>query len=201
MEIDTTFRIILALLFAAFITHRGYYSRKRAKTPGLPMTERQADPLATLANLLAFPGLIALVIQIAYPRWISWASIPMPAWMRWLGAAVALAGFALLQWAQQALGRNWSDAPRLIAGQALVTWGPYRGIRHPIYAAFLLILGSTLLISANWLVGLTWIGMTALETVSRVAFEERILCAYFGDAYREYMKHTGRLLPRLSMRP
>jgi protein-S-isoprenylcysteine O-methyltransferase Ste14 len=78
----------------------------------------------------------------------------------------------------------------------LVTSGPYRFIRHPIYTAFLLILGSTLLISANWLIGLAWISMTVLEVASRIGFEEQLMLEYFGDQYLEYSKRTGRLLPK-----
>jgi protein-S-isoprenylcysteine O-methyltransferase Ste14 len=85
----------------------------------------------------------------------------------------------------------------MMQDQALVTSGPYRFVRHPIYTAFLLILGSTLFISSNWLVGLAWIGMTVLETASRIGFEESLMLEYFGDQYREYMKRTGRLLPKL----
>ncbi|HLE92793.1 MAG TPA: hypothetical protein VI753_16705, partial [Anaerolineales bacterium] len=59
------------------------------------------------------------------------------------------------------------------------------------------IMGSTLFISANWLVGLTWTGMTILEITSRIGFEESLMLEYFGDQYRDYMKRTGRLLPRL----
>ena len=110
---------------------------------------------------------------------------------------MALAGFALLQWAQNALGKSWSDAPRMIKEQALVTSGPYQFIRHPIYAAFILILGSTLFVSANWLIGLAWTGMTMLEIASRISFEEKLMVEYFGDQYREYMQRTGRLLPRI----
>jgi protein-S-isoprenylcysteine O-methyltransferase Ste14 len=85
----------------------------------------------------------------------------------------------------------------MIKGQTLITSGPYQWIRHPIYTAFVLILGSTLLISANGLIGLAWLGMTALEILSRIRFEESLMLEYFGDQYRDYMKKTGQLLPRL----
>jgi protein-S-isoprenylcysteine O-methyltransferase Ste14 len=62
----------------------------------------------------------------------------------------------------------------MIKGQSLIVSGPYRFIRHPIYMAFLLILGATLFISANWFLGLTWIAMTALEVASRIGFEESL---------------------------
>jgi protein-S-isoprenylcysteine O-methyltransferase Ste14 len=63
--------------------------------------------------------------------------------------------------------------------------------------AFLLILGSTLIISANWLIGLAWLGMITLEVTSRIRFEEQLMLEYFGHQYREYIKRTGRLLPKL----
>jgi protein-S-isoprenylcysteine O-methyltransferase Ste14 len=109
---------------------------------------------------------------------------------------IALLGFALLQWAQVALGKSWSDTPRMMKEQKLVMEGPYRYIRHPIYTAFLLILGSLLFISSNWLIGLCMIGMTVLEIISRIRYEESLMTEYFGEQYRAYMKKTGRLLPR-----
>jgi protein-S-isoprenylcysteine O-methyltransferase Ste14 len=110
---------------------------------------------------------------------------------------MALVGFALLQWAQVSLGKSWSDTPRMMKEQTLITSGPYRTIRHPIYSAFILILGSTLFISSNWLIGLCWAGMTVLEVASRIGFEESLMLEYFGEQYREYMKRTGRLLPKV----
>jgi protein-S-isoprenylcysteine O-methyltransferase Ste14 len=138
-----------------------------------------------------------MLIYVLKPNWLAWASLSFPLWLRWTGVGIALAGFALLQWAQITLGRSWSDTPRMMKGQALITSGPYQFIRHPIYTAFILILGSTFFISANWLIGLTWAGMTVLDIKSRIGFEESLMVEYFGDQYREYMKKTGRLLPRL----
>jgi protein-S-isoprenylcysteine O-methyltransferase Ste14 len=128
-----------------------------------------------------------------------WADLPFPVWLRWTGVALTLLGFALLQWSQNTLGKNWSDRPRLLKEQSLVTNGPYRYVRHPIYTAFLLILGSTFLISANWMIGLTWIGMSALEVASRISYEESLMLESFGDQYRDYMKKTGSLFPRIKV--
>ena len=144
-----------------------------------------------------YVGFIAIIVYAINPAWLAWAALPLPIWLRWTGVGLTLLGFALLQWAQNTLGKNWSDTPRMIQEQALVTSGPYRLIRHPIYTAFVFILGSTLLISANWLIGLAWLGMTILELASRIQFEEGLMLEYFGDQYREYMKRTGRLLPKL----
>jgi len=193
---ETIFRIILPLLLITFVAHRGYYVRKHGKEADT-LKKREEGTVTKLAGLLGIMGFISGLAYVINPNWLSWASLSFPLWLRWTGFGMAVLGFALLQWAQNALGKNWSDTPRMIKEQALVTSGPYQSIRHPIYTAFLLIMGATLLISANWLIGLSWIGMTALEIASRIGFEESLMLEYFGDQYRDYMKKTGRLIPRL----
>lgn len=193
---ETLFRIILPLLLLAFAAHRGYYVRRHGEEKNT-LKKREEGLASKIAGILGITGFIAILIYAIQPAWLSWASLPLPLWMRWSGVGIALAGFALLQWAQNTLGKNWSDTPRMIKEQSLITSGPYHFVRHPIYTAFLLILGSTLLISANWLIGLAWIGMTVLEVASRIGFEEKLMLEYFGDQYHEYMKRTGKLLPKI----
>jgi protein-S-isoprenylcysteine O-methyltransferase Ste14 len=149
-----------------------------------------------LAELLALPALLATTAYIANPAWMQWSTVGWPSWLRWAGVALAVAGFGLLGWSHRALGRNWSDQPRITRGQRLVSDGPYRRIRHPIYTAFLLILSSSLFISGSWLVGGLWIVITGLEIRSRIGFEEDRMLARFGDEYRAYKAKTGGLIPR-----
>jgi protein-S-isoprenylcysteine O-methyltransferase Ste14 len=194
METETIFRVMLPALIVTFALHRGYYVQKHGKETDT-LKKREEESASKLAGLLGLMGFVAIIAYAIKPDWLSWAALPLPFWLRWTGLGIALLGFVLLQWAQTALGKSWSDTPRMIREQALVTSGPYQFIRHPIYTAFILILGSTLLISANWFIGLAWIGMIVLETTSRIGFEENLMLEYFGDQYREYMKRTGRLLP------
>ncbi|MGB8982779.1 MAG: isoprenylcysteine carboxylmethyltransferase family protein [Anaerolineales bacterium] len=200
MQAESAFRIILPALLIAFSLHRGYYVRKHGKEENTlkKREEGLASKIAGLLGLVAFP---AILVYAVWPQWLSWASLPLPVWLRWTGVGIALLGFGLLQWAQNSLGKSWSDTPRMLEGQTLVTKGPYQFVRHPIYTAFILILGSMLLISANWLIGLAWLGMTLLEVSSRMRFEENLMLEYFGDQYRQYMKRTGRLLPLLLQLP
>ena len=138
-----------------------------------------------------------MLVYVINPTWLKWANLSFPIWLRWAGVVIALLGFALLQWSQVTLSNSWSDTPRMMKEQILITSGPYHSIRHPIYTAFILILSSTLFISSNWLIGVCWAGMTILETASRIRFEESLMVEYFGDQYREYMKQTGRLFPKV----
>jgi len=197
METQTIFRIILPILIFAFIAHRGYYTKKSARPEKDTLKKREEGIVSKIAGLLGMAGFLSMLAYVINPNWLAWADVSFPLWLRWTGVGVALLGFALLQWAQVTLGKSWSDTPRMMKEQTLITSGPYRSIRHPIYTAFILILGSTLFISANWLIGLCWAGMTVLEIVSRISFEESLMVEYFGDQYRDYMKKTGRLIPRL----
>jgi protein-S-isoprenylcysteine O-methyltransferase Ste14 len=196
MQTQTIFQILLPLLIVGFAVHRGYYVRKHGQEQNT-LKKREEGLPSKIAGILGMIGIVAVLIYAVNTSWLSWASLRLPFWLRWLGVGIAILGFALLQWAQNTLGKNWSDTPRMIKEQSLITSGPYQHIRHPIYSAFLLILGSTLLISANWLIGLAWLGMTTLEVASRIHFEETLMLENFGESYRAYMQHTGRLLPKI----
>ena len=196
MDTETVFRIILPVVMITFVAHRGYYVRKHGKEENT-LKKREEGTVTRLAGILGVIGFISVLAYVINPDWLTWASLPLPLWLRWAGIGMAVFGFALLQWAQNTLGNNWSDTPRMLKEQTLITSGPYQSIRHPIYTAFLLIMGSTLFISANWLIGLSWIGMTVLEIASRIGFEETLMLEYFGEQYQDYMKRTGRLLPKL----
>ena len=197
MENDGVFRVALLLLFTLFIGHRGYYTRKYGDSPRGQNQDSAPPPSSGLANGIAVLAAIALLLYLLVPSWLAWAAIPFPLEVRWGGVGLTAIGFGLLQWSHNALGNNWSDTPRLIRGQSLVTTGPYRWVRHPIYASFLLILAAPLFISANWVVGVPWIIMTVLETISRVRFEESLMLTQFPGEYRAYMQRTGRLMPRI----
>ena len=196
MERETIFRIIVPLIIVLFVAHRGYYVARLSQPENETLKKRKEGPASTFAGLLSVIGFVTVIAYTANPNWMAWASLPLSLWMRWAGVGTVVLGFILLQWAQNTLGKNWSDRPRMLKEQSLITSGPYQFIRHPIYTAFILILGSSLLISSNGMIGLSWIGMTVVEVASRIDFEESLMLEYFGDGYREYMKKTGRLLPK-----
>ncbi|MDX1377371.1 MAG: isoprenylcysteine carboxylmethyltransferase family protein [Anaerolineales bacterium] len=197
MENDTIFRILLPVLITGFALHRGYYIKNQSKPQDDTVKEREEGLVSKIAGLLGLIGFAATMAYIVNPQWLAFANFSLPIWLRWTGLGIAILGFILLQWAQVTLANSWSDTPRMMRGQTLITGGPYKYIRHPIYTAFILILGSPVLISANWLIGLCWLGMTTLEVVSRIGFEESLMLEFFGNQYREYMKNTGRLLPKI----
>jgi protein-S-isoprenylcysteine O-methyltransferase Ste14 len=95
------------------------------------------------------------------------------------------------------LGKQWSVAARLREAHKLVTEGPYRVVRHPIYAAnFGLLLATGLAFSRLGPLLLAslafWIG-----SVIRVRGEERLLREAFGEEYEAYARRVPALFPRL----
>lgn len=196
MAPEIEFRMLLAALFVGFVFHRGYFHRKMAASEAETIEAPPENRLSRFANLLALPGLLGALLYVVNPAWIRWSALPLPDWIRWFGVGLAGAGFVLLQWSQQSLGASWSSSPRMLKSQRLIRSGPYRWIRHPIYSAFLLILGSPLLISANWFIGGIWITLVILDVSARIRSEESLLLEHFGDEYRAYMQTTGQLLPR-----
>jgi protein-S-isoprenylcysteine O-methyltransferase Ste14 len=111
------------------------------------------------------------------------------------GGAVFGCGLALALWARLALGRNWGMPKTLKDEPELVTSGPYRFVRHPIYTGFLLaMLGSALATSLYWLIVLVIVGGYFVHS-ARV--EERLMATTFPDAYPSYQARTKMLIPFL----
>jgi protein-S-isoprenylcysteine O-methyltransferase Ste14 len=117
------------------------------------------------------------------------------AWMSSIGLGLVTLGAAMLGLAWRALRKNYSWYPSVKSGQALVQRGPYRFIRHPIYAGYLLIsLGISLGYSS--LAGLTSFLILLLPSMLyRMHVEEKMLTEHFGDAYRRYASMVKRLIP------
>jgi len=198
MESDVVFRILLPSMLLSYMFHRGYYTRRlenRRVQPDIRMGRNFSTLIAGGMGILAFLSSLAYVLR---PEWIAWANLRLPAWLRWTGVLIFFCGFALLQWSQVALGRNWSDEPTLLKDQQLISSGPYRYIRHPIYAAIVLILGAPMFVSSNGVVGLPWLSMTIIGVHERVIFEEALMLKRFGEHYKDYTARTGRWIPRLS---
>jgi protein-S-isoprenylcysteine O-methyltransferase Ste14 len=79
---------------------------------------------------------------------------------------------------------------------ALVTSGPYRWVRHPIYDAVALLLLAIALTAANGVLLLIG-GLFCVLIAIRSRTEEAILLARYGEPYRVYRSRTGAFLPRI----
>jgi protein-S-isoprenylcysteine O-methyltransferase Ste14 len=110
-----------------------------------------------------------------------------------LGAIVFAGGIALAIWARIRLGRNWGMPMTQKSEPELVTSGPYRFVRHPIYSGLLIALLGTALVTN--LIGLTIVGVLGGYFYYSASVEEKNLIATFPSAYPRYQSSTKMLVP------
>jgi protein-S-isoprenylcysteine O-methyltransferase Ste14 len=122
-------------------------------------------------------------------------SLPRSPWMAFCGMGLVALGIALFVWARRALGKNYSGHVSVNTGQTLVQSGPYRLIRHPAYAGYMLMAVGISLGYCS-LAGLASILVLLLPgLIYRMKVEERLLAQYFGEAYRQYAVKVKRIIP------
>ncbi len=108
---------------------------------------------------------------------------------------LCISGVAFAIWARNHLGKNWGMPMSVKESPELVSTGPYRYVRHPIYTGVLFaILGSTLVSGAAWF-GI-FIGGFIYFTYSAIQ-EEKLLLKEFPDTYPAYKQRTKMLIPFL----
>jgi len=110
------------------------------------------------------------------------------------GFGFIAAGLALRSWAAGALGASFAVRLGVREDQRLIDDGPYRWIRHPNYAALLLVAIGTSFSLASPSALLATVCVWLPVVLVRIAREERMLLARFDGAYRAYMQRTWRLI-------
>ena len=111
----------------------------------------------------------------------------------WTAAVLVVIGIAFAIWARVALGRNWSPRPSMKEHHELVTNGPYKYVRHPIYTGMLLAALGSALTGSEYAIGV--FAVTSALFLSRVPREEKIMLHLFPSAYPPYQAETKRLIP------
>ncbi|HEX6104919.1 MAG TPA: isoprenylcysteine carboxylmethyltransferase family protein [Gemmatimonadales bacterium] len=189
--------LILAVLLSA-LTVSGYH-RARARQDGEPVARRREGPLFLVLRgvmaLALFGGILAHVIR---PGWMAWASFDAPRPLRWLGLVLGVLTVPAVHWVLGALGRNVTETVLTRERHELVTGGPYRWVRHPLYTTGLTLFVALGLMAGSWFVLMAAGLAFALLRLLVIPREEQALLARFGERYELYMLRTGRLVPRVS---
>lgn len=116
-----------------------------------------------------------------------------PPWLKWVGLVILAAGGVWGSWGMIALGSNLTPFPKPITGGALVTHGPYRFVRHPIYAGLIFgTLGWGVFRSNLLGLGLA-VGLFVFFDLKSRREEQWLRESYPG--YAEYQKQVRKLIP------
>jgi protein-S-isoprenylcysteine O-methyltransferase Ste14 len=110
---------------------------------------------------------------------------------------VAVGSVWFVSSAIKTLGEQWSLAARLIEGHKLITEGPYRLVRNPIYTGMFGMLLATGLAVSHWVGLLIAIVVYAVGTVVRVRSEEKLLRGAFGAEFDSYARRVPAVIPFL----
>ncbi len=196
MSEESTFRAVaLAVFVSLFLI--GMYHRIRAHQPDEKISRKEEGrPIMILLRLFGLAFGIGVIIYLIHPPWMEWSQLPLLPWFRWTGAALGALCVPLFYWVFTSLGKNVTDTVITRKEATLVTHGPYHWVRHPLYSVGALFFVAFALLLANWFILLMGILALILLTI-RTPIEEAKLIEKFGEEYREYMKRTGRFVPRL----
>ena len=197
MANEQLFRWFFIAIFVGTLSISGYFRRK-ARQSGEAIPRAREGKLILLSRLLfAAPLYLSILAYMLNPAWMAWSAISLPKSLRWLGSAFGLAMLPLLYWVFSSIGNNISETFLTKEKHVLVTHGPYRWVRHPLYSAATISLVALSVLAANWfMLGMAcaaFLGIAGLV----IPREEAELIQKFGDEYREYMERTARFAPRL----
>lgn len=194
---ENIFRILAALVLFTGIGISSYYRRKADRDSGEKIS-RRADGTFFM-NLIRIGGLILWLSPLVYlinPAWMAWSKLGLPEGVRWLGVVLGVLCIAGIYWLFSSIGSSITPTSATRKEHKLVTSGPYRWVRHPLYTVGTSLFIALGLIADNWFIILLGV-LAFIAMASRAPKEEANLIEKFGDEYREYMKRTGRYFPKL----
>jgi protein-S-isoprenylcysteine O-methyltransferase Ste14 len=160
-------------------------SKTRARRSG-------SDRAPVVANLAAF-GLF-------FPSLLVFSGSPAGSTALLLassGSLLTVAGAALVLRSRAELGPAWSFVPQADQGTGLVTTGPYRLVRHPIYLGFALLAMGQALAFGSWPALMIVLSGIVPTFAWRARAEEKLLSRTFSERYAAYRQRTKMLIPYL----
>lgn len=193
---ETIFRILSAIILFSG-TGISIYSRLKADRDSGERLSRSADGTPMMLVIRIF-GLVLWLTPLVYlvnPAWMIWSKLGVPEWTRWLGVGIGFLCVAGIYWLFSSIGTGITPVSATRKEHKLSTHGIYRWIRHPLYtvgSSFYISFG---LMADNWFIIFMGV-LTFIVMAIRTPKEEANLIAKFGDEYREYMKRTGKFLPK-----
>lgn len=201
MEPSIFFQIAFIAIFSCLTAVRLYYRISTGAIRDGVFTRREGLFPVVLRWLLGLPLLYATVSFIFFSSGGivtgsgDWMYVSLPFALRSVGVVVGFGAVALIVLVHRELGVYFSSTLVIRPEHKLVTTGPYRFVRHPMYTSYLLLFIGAFLVSANWVIGASGTAVIATLMTVRLKREEALLIDRFGPEYQEYRRTTGMFIP------
>jgi protein-S-isoprenylcysteine O-methyltransferase Ste14 len=188
---------VYTYLFPALWVAWGLYWLVSARNLKSPVRRESALSRWMHFGPLILAGWLLWEEQPLWPcPWLWDPYLPRTVPLFWASAALTAAGLLFSVWARRHLGRNWSGSVTIKADHELITTGPYRFARHPIYTGLLLAFAGNALVVAEWR-GLLALVIVFAALWRKLKLEERFMREQFGQKYTDYSQRVAALVPFL----
>lgn len=161
-----------------------------------PGAQRFKEPMGQSEKRQNASGVLVVLFAVGLVTAIGYAQLgPLPNWVFYPGLAMIVLGILLTQWASSILGKYYSPVVRIRPDHIVIQRGPYRLIRHPMYAGEILsVLGFGLAVQ-SYVALLVISALIIVIYTNRTKGEERLLADQLGDQYIQYVKRTKHIIP------
>jgi len=190
---------ILGLIIGGYWLRVLRMARKAKRTRGRAANFLPPEPVGRILRVLWIPIVLVWIVHpfvtsLAHPVRGRFTPLIASGWLAW--PAVALAGlcFWLTRICWRTMGKSWRMGIDPTERTALVIAGPYRYVRHPIYAlSQLMMLASAAAIPSPLMIAAALLHVLLLQWEARR--EEAHLISVHGQDYRQYCTRIGRFIP------
>lgn len=183
--------LLLALLAFVGVIRTWAFYRYRREPFGRPLDQTRQSLLVRIVRL---GSTVPTVLWIFTPS-LNFAQIDLPPVFRILGMLIFLGGALLLYWVHKVMGNFFSPLVQLKENHQLLTSGPFRYLRHPMYSSVLACVVGGFFLTANWAYFLIQAVIFAILIIVRVPPEERMLLDRFQAEFEAYRRRTWRIVP------
>ena len=190
-------QIIYCVLFSIYSLVRIYFVTKRnSKNNNYKRAKNKTTE--RIKVFIAGIGMIFVPLISIFTSYLNYFKIRVPSFLIVITILLLILNIYYFYLIHKQLGDNWSPVLEIKVKQKLIKTGVYKYVRHPMYTQswiWTLLQG---IILTNYFVEICGIICWGYLYFTRVGSEEQMMIEEFGEEYIEYMKHTGRLIPKIS---
>ncbi len=189
---EIIWKIIFMILLVCTMLIRMPHGKKYKKTE---KTKNKKSKREKFLVFLVAVGTMIFPMLYVFTPWLNSFNVGLPDWARWSGVVAFGFGLIFFWSVHKTLGKNWSPVLEIRKKHKLITQGPYKYIRHPMYTMLWIWVICQGIILSNWVVGIMGVLTWSILYFIRLPEEEKMMIEEFGQEYKDYMRKTKKIIP------